>query len=203
MKKLNTKYEYCHFYHFRELNMNARVDWHYSGHWQMSRQTTKPTKLHVRPAKTQISLGIRPAWSESSLSAWRKLGSLAIHWVHSEDSDQTGRMPRLIWVFAGRTCHFVGFVMRWLKYTSNWLEICTPITGIYPSWLSRNDNNHTIKTFRQHSYHFTLSTGAVAGQRSSTELRCANKTKMHLMRTINSKLLEYEDVLYLTSSPTP
>ena len=30
----------------------------------------------------------------------------------SEDSDQTGRMPRLIWVFAGRTGHFVGFVMR-------------------------------------------------------------------------------------------
>ena len=25
----------------------------------------------------------------------------------SEDSDQTGRMPRLIRVFAGRTCHFV------------------------------------------------------------------------------------------------
>ena len=24
----------------------------------------------------------------------------------SEDFDQTGRMPRLIWVFAGRTCHF-------------------------------------------------------------------------------------------------
>ena len=23
--------------------------------------------------------------------------------MHSEDSDQTGRMPRLIWVFAGRT----------------------------------------------------------------------------------------------------
>ena len=33
----------------------------------------------------------------------------------SEDSDHTVRMPRLIWVFAGRTCHFVGFVMRWLK----------------------------------------------------------------------------------------
>ena len=25
-------------------------------------------------------------------------------------TDQTGRMPRLIRVFAGRTCHFVGFV---------------------------------------------------------------------------------------------
>ena len=30
-------------------------------------------------------------------------------------TDQTGRMPRLIWVFAGRTCHFVGFVMRQLN----------------------------------------------------------------------------------------
>ena len=76
---------------------------------------TKPTKWYVRPAKTQISLGIRPVWSESSLSAWRKLDSLATHWAHGENSDQIGRMPRLIWVFAGRTCHFVGFVVRWLK----------------------------------------------------------------------------------------
>ena len=30
---------------------------------------TKPTKLHVRPAKTQISLGIRPVCSESLLCA--------------------------------------------------------------------------------------------------------------------------------------
>ena len=63
----------------------------------------KTGKMCVRPAKTQISLGIRPVWSEFSLSAWRKLGSIATHWAHSEDSDQTGRMPRLIWVFAGRT----------------------------------------------------------------------------------------------------
>ena len=63
----------------------------------------KTNKMAVCPAKTQISLGIRPVWSESSLFAWRKLGSLATHWVHSKDSDQTRRMPRLIWVFAGRT----------------------------------------------------------------------------------------------------
>ena len=52
----------------------------------------------MRPAKTQISLGIRPVWSilcirpvwsESSLSAWRKL--VSAHWVHSEDSYQTGQ----------------------------------------------------------------------------------------------------------------
>ena len=59
--------------------------------------------MSVRPAKTQISLGIRPVWSESSLSAGRKFGSFATHWAHSEDSDQTGRTPRLILVFAGRT----------------------------------------------------------------------------------------------------
>ena len=69
-----------------------------------------------------ISLGIRPVWSESSLSAWRKLGSLVTHWVHTEYSDQpghpldqTGWMPRLIRVFAGRS-HFVGFGMRWLNW---------------------------------------------------------------------------------------
>ena len=33
-----------------------------------------------------------------------------------EDYDHIGRMPRLIWVFAGRTCHFVGLVMLRLIY---------------------------------------------------------------------------------------
>ena len=59
---------------------------------QLSRLVTKQTKWHVRPAKTQISLGVRPSWSKSSLSAWRKRVSLATHWAHSEDSDQTGRL---------------------------------------------------------------------------------------------------------------
>ena len=83
-------------------------------HIQLGKRTTKPTKWHMRTEKTQISLGIRPGWSESSLSAWRKLVSLATHWAHSEVSDQTWQMPRLIGVFAGSTCHFAGSVMRWL-----------------------------------------------------------------------------------------
>ena len=57
----------------------------------------------MRPAKTQISLSICLVWSESLLSAWGKLGSFATHWVLSENSDQTGWMPRLIWVFPGLT----------------------------------------------------------------------------------------------------
>ena len=47
------------------------------------------------------------------------------HWAFnyllstSEDYDQTERMPRLIGVLTGCTCHFAGFVMRQLKY--EWL----------------------------------------------------------------------------------
>ena len=75
----------------------------------------KTNKMTVRPAKTQISLGIPPVWSESSLSA---LGPLATHWAHSEDSDQTGRMPRLIWVFAGHTATLLA-----LSWRSSFLKI--------------------------------------------------------------------------------
>ena len=117
-----------------ELLNVASMYWHlFCVTIPMSRLMTKPTKCHVRPAKTQISLGIRPVWSESSLSAWKKLGSLATQWAHSEDSDQTGRMPRLNWVFWSDWAdaqadlslrwahsHFVGFVTRRLI-----LNVCT------------------------------------------------------------------------------
>ena len=65
----------------------------------------KTNKMIVRPAKTQISLGVRPVWSESSLCAqWvaKDPRFLLLH-AGSEDSNQTGWMPRLIWIFAGRT----------------------------------------------------------------------------------------------------
>ena len=76
-----------------------------------SNSWNKTNKMIVRPAKTQISLGIRPVWSEFLLSAWRKLGSLATHWAYSEDSEQTGRMARLIWVFTG--CTVILLVLSW------------------------------------------------------------------------------------------
>ena len=72
----------------------------------------KTNKTTVRPAKTQISLGIRPVWSEFSLCTQWVAKDPSFLQADSEDSDQSGRMPRLIWVFAGCTCHFVGFVMR-------------------------------------------------------------------------------------------
>ena len=84
------------------------VQWGKACFFYLSRIVTKPSKWHVRPAKTQISLGIRTVRSESSLSAWRKLGSLAT--LLSTQRRLWSDPPSLIWVFAGRTCHFVGFV---------------------------------------------------------------------------------------------
>ena len=87
-------------------------------HWSlmhMSRVLTKPIKRHVRPAKTQISLGIHLVWSESSLSAWRKLGSLAAHRAHSKDwSDWANAQADLSLRWAHS--HFVGFVMTHLIF---------------------------------------------------------------------------------------
>ena len=53
----------------------------------------KTNKMTGRPAKTQISLGIRPVWSESSL-CWVAEEPMFLH-ADSEDSDQTGRIKKL------------------------------------------------------------------------------------------------------------
>ena len=100
---LRVKYEYQKIYH---LLISQYEPWH-----------DKTNKMSVRPAKTQISLGGCPGWSESSLgaqsqkawalsyplSAQRRLWSdwadaqadLSLRWVHS---------------------HFAGFVMSRLIY---------------------------------------------------------------------------------------
>ena len=91
----------------------------------MSRIVTKLTKWHVLPAKTQISLGICPVFAvrmrtfavRIECKAWSLLSDLThcpvLIWA--KDSYQTRWMPRLIWVFTGHTCHFVGSDMRGLK----------------------------------------------------------------------------------------
>ena len=73
--------------------------------------------MSVRPAKTQISLDIRPVWSEISLCAqWVAKDPSFLH-ADSEDSDQTGWADAqadlsLRWAHS----HFVGFVMSWLIF---------------------------------------------------------------------------------------
>ena len=62
-----------------------------------------------------------PKSDQSSLCAqWEAKDPSFLH-ADSEDSDETGRMPRLSRVSVGRTCHFVSFVMRWLNLLSHLL----------------------------------------------------------------------------------
>ena len=53
---------------------------------------------------SQISLHCPHEWKNNNIGSYK----LSIDWAHSEDSDQTGLMPRLR-VFAGRTYHFVSW----------------------------------------------------------------------------------------------
>ena len=70
----------------------------------------KTNEVSVRPAKTQISLAIRPVWSVLLCAQWVAKDPSFLH-TDSEDSDQTGWMPRLIWVFAGNTTTLL--VLSW------------------------------------------------------------------------------------------
>ena len=99
----------------------------------MSRFMTKPTKwlcAHQRLRSAWASAQPDQSWQ---CAQWVAKDPCFLH-VDSKDSDQTGWMPRLIWVFAGRTCHFVGFVMRLLKF-------CQTFCIIF--FLSCENNLHT------------------------------------------------------------
>ena len=100
---------------------------------EMSRLMTKPTKWLCAQRR------LRSAWAfaqsdQSSLCAqWVAKDPRFLH-ADSENSDQTGWMPRLIWVFAGRRCHFVGFVMRRLKFDQRATAIKLPILFWCETW---------------------------------------------------------------------
>ena len=90
----------------------------------MSRNMTKQIKWHVRPAKTQISLGNCPVWSVFIMDAQADQSLPCPHGetlgpkLHIEHIAKTlirmrgckGWSESLL----GRTCHFVGFVILWL-----------------------------------------------------------------------------------------
>ena len=75
----------------------------------------KTNKMSVHPAKTQISLGIRPVWSESSLWAqWVAMDPSFLHADTEDWSDWADALADLSLRWAHT--HFVGFVVSWLIY---------------------------------------------------------------------------------------
>ena len=88
----------------------------------MSHDMTKPAKF-VCAQRRLRSACIRPVWSETSLCAqWVAKDPRFLH-VDSEDSDQTGWMPRLIWVFAWSTLILLALSCRG-SYAKSRKETC-------------------------------------------------------------------------------
>ena len=99
----------------------------------MSRLRTTLTKLHVHPAKTQISLGIRPVWSESSLYAeWvvkgPKLSSCGQRRLWSDWADA------ILWFYCD---HLAPYMSHSTTKPTKW-HVCPVKTkislGIHPVW---------------------------------------------------------------------
>ena len=78
----------------------------------MSRLVRKPTKWLCAQRR------LRSAWASAQSDQSLRCALNAFLHADSEDLGQTGRMPRLIIVFAGRTCHFVDFLVTWLIFLS-------------------------------------------------------------------------------------
>ena len=111
---------------------------------------------------------------QSSLSAWRNSGLLAMHRAPSEDSDQPAHPRRLIWVFAWRMRSKVRFLTLWpilrsgphqsklrnvhrtmylLPCTYRAFFICASSWEKVPSVHKRTENARIYHQSR-HQYHF-------------------------------------------------
>ena len=128
-KKLEKKKHFC-FYDTLDFVQKSAIN--LSTKTEMSRRTTKPTNDMC--AQRRLSL----AWAsaeQSSLCAQEVVKDPMFLHADSEDSAQTGRMPRLTWVFAERTGHFVGFVMRRLKSNGTHVRF-TELEALFVVWFN-------------------------------------------------------------------
>ena len=121
----DTQYDYHPFPHHILINITP---WQ----WGLRKQIPfepprdKTNIVTVCPAKTQISLGIRPVWSESSLCTQWAAKDLSFLHADSEDwSDWADAQADLSLRWAHS--HFVGFVMRQL--ISNLYELHPEISN--------------------------------------------------------------------------
>ena len=128
----------------------------------LSRDMTKPTNSVC--AQWRLRSAWASGWPESSVCAqWVAKDPSFLH-ADREDSDQTGRMPRLIWAFAGRTATLLVLTCRgsnivlhgWNRTLSVWetvllsTHLCqtTLSLRIFLYWYK--PQNHTTKAPHSH-----------------------------------------------------
>ena len=106
----------------------------------------------VCPAKTQISLGIHPIWSESSLSVWRRFGPLATHKAYSEDWSDEADLS-LCWVRRSY-CWFCDVLAQMLSVWMHYSMVKPLCTNL--GWLQQIFSG--VRIFRTFTvFHFSTS----------------------------------------------
>ena len=128
---------------YRKYNLDSLLHYGKRGTQDrnLSRLTTKPTMWLCTQRR------LRSAAQSGPSSLWAQWVAKHPSFLHadSEDSDQIGRM---IWVSAGRTCHFVGFVMRRLiRSYVTYKKKCSPISPHHP-WAVKADINYMHVSFQ-------------------------------------------------------
>ena len=129
----------CFRHGSNQLTRNLHPCWSTNGvrvSYYLSCLMTKPTKWHVRPANTWISLGICPVWSESSLTAWRNFGSLATHCAHSKawsdwadaQADLSLRWAHTLFCWFHHAAHYPKFTV--VLSNSNKIKSSNKVSGI-------------------------------------------------------------------------
>ena len=102
--------------------------------YNMSRSTTKPTIWLVRLAKTQISLGIRLAWSEPSLCAqWVAKDP---RFLHADREDWSAQSDLSLQVFVLIVHLFVSYAQVNLChfFSSSWCRVLAAASASDSSW---------------------------------------------------------------------
>ena len=89
----------------RTYKTSQRIRYTWAASWLNQQNECAPSKDSDQPGHSPSLMRV---WWESLLSAWRKLGSLAIHWAHSKDwSDWADAQADLSLCWAHS--HLVGF----------------------------------------------------------------------------------------------
>ena len=125
--------------------------------------------MSMRPAKTRISPGMRPVWSESSLCARCVAKNPMLLHADSEDwSDWADAQADLSLRWAHS--HFVGFVMSRLIYTRTQISLPLP---------PRTSNGQSLNRFSRYVTHMA-SYYFLVYFHCSKQYKKANKTDQHL-----------------------
>ena len=84
--------------------------------WQKNKVAYAPSQESDQPGHPPSLISDPPSLISVFVGAQQVAKDPSFLHSDSEDSDQTGQMTRLIWVFAGHIGYFLGFFVQHLKF---------------------------------------------------------------------------------------